>query len=425
MKRYIIALTALFLGCFCAPAQNTVTLSLSKKEAEALFLNQNLELLATHLEISQAEAQVIQAKLWPNPTLSVSEVNLWSNSSSEELPALYRNWGKTSQIGIEIEQLIQTAGKRRKHIALQKLEVEDKKLAFKEVLQELKLHLRRTLTDIQGNQEQQKMYQAQIESTTSLLKAYQNQLAQGHISKSEYIRLKASEMSFRKQLIEVQQAWAETQKDLKNLLQLPADTQIEITDDLTAPVVLINWQDLQTWTQEAQNERADILRAKNTESMAAQKHQLERAMRIPDVTLSANYDRGGNIMRDFVGLGISFELPLFNHNKGNIKDAQLEIEKTQIQLTQKRYTIANDIVEAYQNYLRSKELYDELESDYEDNLDDLLQRYHKNFKLRNTSMIEYLDFVDAYLDNKNILLETKKNLNHFFESLQYALGKEL
>ncbi|MBW3520099.1 TolC family protein [Flavobacterium sp. NKUCC04_CG] len=425
MKRYLITLTALLFGALFVQAQNTQPLSISKKEAETLFLKQNLQLLATHLDISQAEAQVIQAKLWPNPTLSISEINLWSNSSSEEMPALYRNWGKTSQIGIEIEQLIQTSGKRRKNIALQKMEVEGKKLQFQEVLQNLKLELRNTLTDVQQYQEQQKIYEAQIESTTNLLKSYQNQLVEGNISKSEFIRLKASEMSFRKQLLEIQQSCSESQKDLKIMLNLPAETTLYITDELHAPKVSINFDDIDTWTAEALHNRADILVAKNTEAQAIQKHLLERAMRVPDVTLSANYDRGGNIMRDFVGLGISFELPLFNLNKGNIKEAQIEIDKTRLELEQKSNSLSNEVVQALRNYQQSKAMYEQVESDYEESLDTLLESYLKNFKLRNTSMIEYLDFVEAYLDNKNILLETKKDLNHHFESLQYALGKEL
>ncbi len=425
MKRYFITQTVLLLGTFFVQAQNTTTLSISKKEVETLFLKQNLQLLATHLEISQAEAQVIQAKLWPNPTLSVSEINLWSNSSSEEMPALYRNWGKTSQIGMEIEQLIQTSGKRRKNITLQKMEVEGKKLQFQEVLQNLKLELRNALTDVQQYQEQQKIYEAQIESTTDLLKSYQNQLAEGNISQSEYIRLKASEMSFRKQLLEIQQSWSESQKELKIMLHLPAETTLYITDELRAPTLLVNFDDIAVWTQDALNHRADILVAKNTEAQAIQKHKLERAMRVPDLTLSANYDRGGNIMRDFVGLGISFELPLFNLNKGNIKEAQIEIDKTRLELEQKSNTLSNEVVQAFRNYQQSKAMYDQVESDYESNLDNLLESYLKNFKLRNTSMIEYLDFVEAYLDNKNILLATKKDLNHYFESLQYALGKEL
>ena len=44
---------------------------------------------------------------------------------------------------------------------------------------------------------------------------------------------------------------------------------------------------------------------------------------------------------------------------------------------------------------------------------------------KNTSMLEYLDFVDAYLDNKTILLNSKKDLNNNLEELRYIAGEEI
>src|SRR5690606_14606135 len=65
----------------------------------------------------------------------------------------------------------------------------------------------------------------------------------------------------------------------------------------------------------------------NAVKLARQQWQLEKAQRIPDVTLQMNYDRGGNIMRDFVGVGFSIDLPVFNTNKAAAKAAQFAIEE--------------------------------------------------------------------------------------------------
>lgn len=93
MKR--ILSTGIFLAfCFQASAQSTIikdTLTISRAEAETIFLKNNLRLLSEKLNIDQAEAQVIQAKLWPNPTFEVSEINLWSNAHSEQLPQFRAN----------------------------------------------------------------------------------------------------------------------------------------------------------------------------------------------------------------------------------------------------------------------------------------------------------------------------------------------
>ena len=77
------------------------------------------------------------------------------------------------------------------------------------------------------------------------------------------------------------------------------------------------------------------------------------------------------------------------------------------------------------NLLVTKKLYESVDATYETDLDKLLESYRKNFLQRNTSMLEYLDFVDAYLDNKSILLNSKKDLNKNLEELRYIAGEEI
>ena len=66
----------------------------------------------------------------------------------------------------------------------------------------------------------------------------------------------------------------------------------------------------------------------------------------------------------------------------------------------------------------AQKLYEQINENYETELDTLLESYFKNFAQRNTSMLEYLDFVEAYLQNKTIILDAKKELNEHFEELQ-------
>lgn len=72
------------------------TLTLTYNQCEAKFINENLLLMAHQFEISKAEADLIQAKLWPNPLLSIEDVNLWNPEAkqravfAQELPS----WGK-------------------------------------------------------------------------------------------------------------------------------------------------------------------------------------------------------------------------------------------------------------------------------------------------------------------------------------------
>ncbi|MEF9479784.1 TolC family protein [Chryseobacterium sp. 1B4] len=400
-------------------------MKISRKEAETIFLAKNLDLIAQKLEISQAEARAIQAQYWPNPKLSISEVNLWRTYDIEEQPALIGNWGKNTQISAEIEQVIQTAGKRRKNIELQKIEVEGEKYELQEVLRELKKTLRNTITEILYNQEQQKIYQGQIASIGKLTKSYNNQLNLGNISKAEYVRLKAQEIEFKKKLISLKQEIEDQQMELKALLMLPPQSYLVISDSFTMPEKQISELEVNQWMEKAKENRPDIMIAKNKEKHAAKNLEIQNAMKTPDVAVSIGYDRGGNIMKDFIGLGVSVDLPIFDRNKGNIQEAKLEIEKSKLETRKNVQKSENEIVSVFRNYIRTQQVSEEIDDNYEATLDGLLVSHEKNFRLRNISMLEYMDFLETYIGNKMIILDTKKELNQYYESLQYVVGQDL
>ncbi|MDL1913556.1 MAG: TolC family protein [Bergeyella sp.] len=406
-------------------AQISDTISLSRKEAEALFLDKNFEIILQRLEISQAEARVVQAKLWPNPSLGISEVNLWHSRGAEELPLLTKNWGKYTQISAEIEQAIQTAGKRRKNIELHKIEVEGKKYELQEVLRELKKSLRNTITEISYNQSQQKLYKNQISSIEKLTRSYKNQLKEGNISRAEYVRLKAQEIEFKKDLISLKQEMEEGQIELKLLLMLPSAIYIKVEDELEIPHGKITSLNLSKWIEMAKENRPDLLLSRNNEKYAMKNLELQKAMKTPDLGLVISYDRGGNIMRNFVGFGVSFDLPIFDRNKGNIQEAKIEVTKNAYETQKNILKTENEIVSAMQNFIKTEEIYHELDEKYESILDELLRSYEKNFRLRNISMVEYMDFLESYMSNKKIILDTKKELKHYYENLQYVVGQDI
>lgn len=129
-------------------AQKSDTLRLSLVAAETIFLKENLLLIAEKLQIEQAEALLMQAKLWPNPSLNIEEVNLWASQRQlsyfgEELPPLIGNRGRNQQISIELEQLILTAGKRRKLMAIEEVSVDLSRQYFEDLLRNLRTEFRK------------------------------------------------------------------------------------------------------------------------------------------------------------------------------------------------------------------------------------------------------------------------------------------
>lgn len=404
---------------------------LSRAESEHLFLENNLLLLAEQLNIDQAEARYLQSKLWPNPTLEIEEVNLWATDRqiavlSDELPNFGNgSFGKYQQISASLEQLILTAGKRKKLMAIEEVSIEKSKQYFEELLRSLKLEFRNKLTEFQYLQRKSDVYQNQTESLERLLQAYKNQLDQGHISKSEYIRLKALELEVKKERQSLEKELFETEKDLKLLLNLPVSTKLEISSDDFEFYPSLELHNLSNFIETAKNNRPDYKLAALEEDYFNKLHRYEKSNRIPDLNLKVGYDRGGNILYNFVGFGVSFDLPVFDRNQGNIKEAKIGIDQSKLVKTHVEASLENEITIAFQSLQRSLNFLNEIDDTYERDLDLVFESYTRNYTQRNINLLEFLDFFETYLENKEIILDAIKEVRDRTELLNFSVGTEV
>jgi len=408
------------------------TLLLSREESEAIFLKENLQLIAEKLEISQAEAMVAQAKLWPNPTFEIDEVNLWATEKQlavfgDDLQGFNGGgFGKNQQLSLSVEQLILTAGKRKKLVALEEVSVNQSKEYFEDLLRSLKIEFRNQLTQLQYLQRSQEIYKDQFTSIKKLTAAYKKQLDQGNVGRGEYIRLKALELEISKQISNLEKSTNEVQKELKLLMRLPATVILKIEEKGYAKNIdLFETMSISKLFDTAKENRPDYKLASLEESYYEKKYSYEKSLRVPNLSLKGGYDRGGNFMYNFVGFGLAIDLPFFDRNQGNIKYARLGIEQAQYRFQEKEHRLESEVVLAYQNLSSAIQFFEQIEDGYENTLDELLMSYTNNFTSRNISIIEYLDFLEAYLENKEIILEAIKEINVRAEELNYTVGVDI
>ena len=403
-------------------SQEAVENRLRKAEIEQVFLAHNLTLMAQRFHMQQAEAAVLQAKLWPNPTISISEVNLWKNPSSESFPALIGNYGKYQQVAVELEQTIEMAGKRKKRVQLQLLEKENAQLQFEELLRNLKYDLRSQCLELQILQEKEKLYNSQVDIFQMLAKSYQNQWKEGNVSEMDYLRIQSESIAFGNKLNEIQQEKITKMNEVARYLG-DKGTALTISDTIGIPHFL--QRKTQEWKIMALDNRSDYKIIHNELKKSDAQLKIEKAERIPDLQVSMNYDRGGNIMRDFIGLGVAMDLPLFNRNQGNIKIAKLELEKNKVEIEQFRIDIEREIdflserLSILETSLKTTDI------GFDGKLDVALERYVRNFQQRRLTIVEFIDFINNYMENKESILERRAKYLQYKEELMYLIGKDI
>jgi cobalt-zinc-cadmium efflux system outer membrane protein len=150
--------------------------------------------------------------------------------------------------------------------------------------------------------------------------------------------------------------------------------------------------------------------------------RLQKATAVPDVSLSLNYDKLGSYSNNFIGAGIAFSLPFFNRNQGNIKQAQIAIDQSQVQFQSQQDQVESDVATDYKTALRLEKLYSSFDPKFKDDFTHLIQEVYLNYEKRNLSMLEFLDFYDSYKTNTLQLNNLQLNRVISLEQLNYATG---
>lgn len=423
MKKILLILV--FLTTYSISfAQEKSVINLTPQEIESIFLKENLELIAEKMNIDIAEATILQTKLWENPEISVSDINLWSNGEQrDELDA--NSFPKNRQFSIELSQMIETANKKGKLVRLEKISKQITEQEFEETLQGLKLELRNTVNELLYSQQYCEVLEGQIKSIGDLVNSYKKQVNEGNIAKSELLRLQASLLELENEYNEVSTEYNSQQKTIKSLLNANPLVTIQVKEDFIAPqnptqIFLPKLLDI------SKEKRAEVKQGKLQRDYMSQNISYEKSLRVPDLTLSANYDRRGGVWKDFVGFGFSFNLPFLDRNQGNIKIAKISHKQSEYLLQEKENKVQHEVVEAYENYNQAYKFYEKISNDdLTKELDSMLDIYKKNLLNRNISMLEYVDFIESYKTSKETALNARKNIQNSFNELEYTIGTEL
>lgn len=296
---------------------------------------------------------------------------------------------------------------------------------FEEVLRGLKIELRKIIYETRYLQSYNNVLLGQQESLNQLISIYKKQTTQGNIARNELLRLQSGLLALGNELNEQKTALNEQQKILKSLLNISPYYRIEIENNDIETIDPERFS-LASLIDRAYVSRPDIKRGELQTVFFEKSLIYEKSQRVPDITLSTAYDRYGGVWKNFVGFGISFNLPSLNRNQGNIKAAKIGIEQSHLLDLQQRNIAQQEVAEAFSNYIQAYNFNKSIEANnLLTELDEMLDVYTKNFLNRNISMLEYLDFIETYKNNKQIVLSSRKNRCSSFEELQYTVGAEL
>jgi len=404
-----------------AAAQSADTLQLTLPQAEKLFVQNNYQLIAQNYQTDQARADIITAKLFDNPTLS-AETQLYNPDTKRFFETSKTN----GEYQASISQLVKLAGKRNKNIQLATAGVKLAEYQYFDLMRTLRYNLRANFYKTYYAQQSARLYQQQITSLQKLLSASEQQLMAGNIAVKDIIRIKSLVYSLQTEYNTLENNIEDMETDLKLMTNIKPDSNISLVMD---PSEEQNYQlDKTVYTSlldSARNNRADLKLTQTGITYAEKSLMVQKSLAVPDVQFSLVYDLQGSHPNNYTGLGLSIPLPLFNRNQGEIKKAKIAIDAGKNLLNQQEATLENEVSNSYKTALRTENLYKSFDKNFGPDFDKLITEVIRNFKNRNLSLIEFMDFYDSYRQNTLQMNDMKYQRMNAKEEINYVTGSTI
>ena len=94
-------------------------------------------------------------------------------------------------------------------------------------------------------------------------------------------------------------------------------------------------------------------------------------------------------------------------------------------LKQQEALLENEVYNSYHAALRTEDLFQQLDPGFNGDFEKLIAEVNKNFKNRNISLLEFLDFYDSYKENTLQLNQLRYERMTAREELNYVTGSAI
>jgi cobalt-zinc-cadmium efflux system outer membrane protein len=395
------------------------TLSIDIKNAEKIFIDKNLSLLAAKYNVDANAMLVNQAQKWDNPILMLDQ-NIYNHVTKKYFDAT--NSGQTYG---QVQQLIKLGGKRKAAVAIAKDNLEIAKLQLDDLLRNLRYTLHTDLYNAANFLQAEKLFADEINEMQKLTFAIGEQVKVGNAAMKDLLRVQAELFSVQNDALQNQKQLVAVEAEIRQLLLLPENAFVKpaVSDSLQNNLVeKINVADL---FNEAKNNRPDY-KIQQTQTLQQQHNlNLQRASEVPDLTVGTEYDHNSNYISDYWGLTLAMPLPILNTNRNNVKAAKNYLSEQQQNELQFEKNIATDVSSAYIKLKNTIALNSSVNETLGTKYDLMMRNMIQNYQQRNISLLELMDFFDTYKDAKLKALQLLNDSHNAVEDLNLSVGKQV
>jgi cobalt-zinc-cadmium efflux system outer membrane protein len=317
MSKASCAVLLLVAAPWTAGGSDELRPSLTLADARRLARERSWTLLAARADLEMAEAQQSAARAWPNPLLSASLQKL-------ETGAFPFRSGGTRDTTTALSQLVELGGKRGDRIRSAGAEAAAvaKRLEFTH--RRLDADVVKAYVAALAAQEAVRIERLSAASLARSAAIAEDRFRAGEISDAEREQVGIAAGRFAADVRTAEAGAVQARVALQLLLGAPRpDGAVQLADDLERLSALVPGRPDAAARGGAVEDRPDVQAAAEEVRRAQADLGLQKALRVPDPTLLAQYESDLPDHPHTVGFAVSLPLPLFYRNRGGIRAAEI------------------------------------------------------------------------------------------------------
>jgi cobalt-zinc-cadmium efflux system outer membrane protein len=330
------------------PGPNGQSLTLADLQRLAMANSPLLRQAAADVEA--ARGTVLAAGEYPNPTLGYEADNV---GTSAPVPG-----GGAGFEGAFLDQVIKTAGKLKLAQAAAQKDLDNARLALRRAQTDLMTQVRSGYFAVLVAQENIRINKLLVRFTDKVFHI-QVDLTKDQAALYEPMALRALADQARLALMTARNHYVSSWKQLAANLGLPGMPPTEVAGHIDMPIPRFNFEQV---LARVLSTHTDVLTARNTEQRARYNLRLAQVTPIPDVEVRLIVQQDWTTPPFLLtsGLQVGGPIPIWNHNKGGIIQAQGQLLRAVEESHRVRSALTTSLATAYETYdnnRRTVELY--------------------------------------------------------------------
>ncbi len=360
-----------------APSERQMTL----EELEELALRNSPIIAQALASITMSQGTTIQQGLYPNPVVGYEADTVGSSYT--------RNYQ-----GVYLAQQIKVAGKLGLQRAAANMDLANAQLGYEKTRQDVLHQVRVGYFHVLVAQESSHINEALVRFTNQIYTRMVGRLNLGQQAGYELTQLRTLSKQAYTGWVQSQNRYISAWKQLAVSTGTPELPLANLEGRVDMPVPNLNFDAV---LERVLSVHPDLQASRNLISQAKYQLKLQRAIPIPDPTVAGVFQNDSTtpgFQRTSYNLNVSFPLPLYDRNQGNIRNAlgRVEMNSRLPVVTENRLT--NELADAFERYSNGRT---QSELFRDQILPDLARTYRGYYKahINNSQKVGFSDIIVA------------------------------